>query len=76
MKSNNNIFNKKPTNYPHNETDEMQLFSFDVSKDGAKNFMFETYTNIYRIIKSNKYPSYYEDNTFSKGIKLHIDYDE
>jgi hypothetical protein len=65
--------NKKPTN---NIVDN-QLFSFDVSFNGAKNFFFDTYNNIYDIIINNKFESnFYEDNTFSNKIKLFVDIDE
>ena len=65
--------NKKPTN---NIVDN-QLFSFDVSFNGAKNFFFDTYNNIYDIIINNKSESnFYEDNTFSNKIKLFVDIDE
>ncbi len=66
-------FSKKPTeNVP-----DKQLFSFDVHKSGAKNFIYESYENIYQIIKSNNSPKYFnEDNTYANGIKLFIDYDE
>jgi hypothetical protein len=66
-------YSKKP------DTNEIgkQLFSFDVAKNiGAKNFFFSSYKNIYDLIKKEpKNSHFYEDNTFSKGIKLFIDYD-
>ena len=58
-----------------NEKDK-QLFSYDVCSVGAKNFLFSTYENIYKIIKSSKINNFYEDNTFSTGIKLFVDYDD
>ena len=58
-----------------NEKDK-QLFSYDVCSIGAKNFIFSTYENIYEIIKSSKISNFYEDNTFSTGIKLFVDYDD
>ena len=65
-------FNKKPL-----ENDiSKQLFSYDVSFNGAKNFIFETYENIYDIIKKESTSNFYEDNTFSLGIKLFVDFDE
>ncbi len=66
-------FSKKP---PKPDPDNKQLFSFDVSTLGAKNFLFNTYENIYNIIKSSKNSNYYEDNTYSNGIKLFIDFDD
>ena len=66
-------FSKKPQ---QPDPDNKQLFSFDVSALGAKNFFFTTYEKIYQVIKSTKNPNYYEDNTFSTGIKLFIDYDD
>ncbi len=65
-----NIFHKKP----NNPTDE-QLFAFDVNINGAKNFVFNSYNNIYNII-NNSTSHFYEDNTFAKSIKLYIDIDE
>jgi hypothetical protein len=65
-------FHKKPTLI---EKDK-QLFSFDVTPQGAKNFFFNTYENIYQIIKHQKNPNFYEDNTYAQGIKLFIDFDE
>jgi hypothetical protein len=68
-----NTFHKKPT---ENKTDE-QLFAFDVNINGAKNFVFNSYINIYDIIKNPNYNSHFhEDNTFAKSIKLYIDIDE
>ena len=64
-------FNRKPT---ENKTDK-QLFSFDVCSTGAKNFLFDTYENIYSIIKKTQ-SNFYEDNTFSDGIKLFVDIDD
>jgi len=64
-------FNKKPT---ENQIDK-QLFSFDVCSTGAKNFIFDTYENIYTII-TYKQSNFYEDNTFSNGIKLFVDIDD
>ena len=61
-------FPKKPT---ENELTK-QLFSFDVSSLGAKNFLFESYEYIYNIIKYQPVSNFYEDNTFSTGIKLFI----
>ena len=52
-----------------------QLFAFDVCKTGAKNFLFDTYESIYDIIKK-KQSHFYEDNTYSSGIKLFIDIDD
>lgn len=69
------IFKKKPANLYEMDR-SYQLFSFDVTKEGAKNFLFDTYDNIYKIIKENKNTHFYEDNTFVTGIKLFIDYDE
>jgi len=66
------FFAKKP---PNQETDNKQLFSLDVTSYGAKNFIFYTYEEIYKIIKSSKTPNFYEDNTYAKSIKLFIDYD-
>lgn len=61
---------------PPIQEDDKQLFSFDYKSDGAKNFLFNTYSDMYqKIIKSDK-PYYYEDNTFAKSIKLFIDYDQ
>jgi hypothetical protein len=51
-----------------------QLFSFDVSYLGAKNFLFESYEYIYNIIKYQPVSNFYEDNTFSTGIKLFVDF--
>jgi hypothetical protein len=68
-----NTFHKKPT---ENQTDK-QLFAFDVNINGAKNFIFNSYINIYDIIKNtNNNSHFHEDNTFSKSIKLYIDIDE
>lgn len=53
-----------------------QLFSYDVSERGAKNFIFDSYENIYNIIKSKQKTNIYEDNTFSTGIKLFVDFDD
>jgi len=64
-------FNKKPT---ENQIDK-QLFSFDVCSTGAKNFIFDTCENIYTII-TYKQSNFYEDNTFSNGIKLFVDIDD
>ena len=64
-------FNKKPT---ENQIDK-QLFSFDVCSTGAKNFIFDTYENIYTIV-TYKQSNFYEDNTFSNGIKLFVDIDD
>ena len=63
--------NKKPII----NDESKQLFSFDVCKTGAKNFIFMSYENIYKIIKE-KQSNIYEDNTYAKGIKLHIDFDD
>lgn len=65
-------FPKKPT---ENELTK-QLFSFDVSSLGAKNFLFESYEYIYNIIKYQTVSNFYEDNTFSTGIKLFVDFDD
>ena len=65
-------FNKKP----HENENDKQLFSFDVSTKGAKNFFFDTYENVYNNIKSQEVSNYYEDNTFTDKIKLFIDIDE
>ena len=65
-------FPKKPT---ENELTK-QLFSFDVSSLGAKNFLFESYEYIYNIIKYQPVSNFYEDNTFSTGIKLFVDFDD
>ena len=69
---------KKPTQIEKDKNLDKQLFSFDVSEIGAKNFFFSTYENIYEIIKNHQNPNFYEDNTFSKesGIKLFIDFDD
>lgn len=67
-----NSFSKKPV---ENEPTK-QLFSYDVSTSGAKNFLFNTYEYIYNIIKSQQKSNFYEDNTFSTGIKLFIDFDD
>lgn len=64
-------YNRKPT---ENKTDK-QLFSFDVCSTGAKNFLFDTYENIYSIIKKIQ-SNFYEDNTYSDGIKLFVDIDD
>ena len=68
-------YNKKPTD---NEPSK-NLFAIDVSfKSGAKNFLFETYQNIYNYIITHEISYFYEDTTFSNnttGIKLHIDFD-
>ena len=64
-------YNRKPT---ENKTDK-QLFSFDVCSTGAKNFLFDTYENIYSIIKKTQ-SNFYEDNTYSDGIKLFVDIDD
>jgi hypothetical protein len=65
------IYKKKPINNEINK----QLFSYDVSYNGAKYFFFDTYKNIYKEIKENEC-NYYEDNTFADKIKLFIDIDE
>jgi hypothetical protein len=65
-------FSKKPT---ENENTK-QLFSYDVSTLGAKNFLFESYEYIYNIIKNQHISNFYEDNTFSTGIKLFVDFDD
>lgn len=67
-----NIFIKKPIQNDSNK----QLFSFDISVSGAKNFIFDTYENIYKKLKENKVNNFYEDNTFSNSIKLFIDIDD
>jgi hypothetical protein len=67
------IFPKKP---PKPDLDNKQLFSFDVSTQGAKNFMFYTYEQIYQKIQNSSNSNYYEDNTYSNGIKLFIDFDD
>jgi hypothetical protein len=72
MNYNINSFSKKPI---ENEPTK-QLFSYDVSMLGAKNFLFNTYEHIYTIIKSRPTSYFYEDNTFSTGIKLFIDFDD
>ena len=64
-------YSKKPI---ENELNK-QLFSYDVSTLGAKNFLFTSYTDIYDII-INKQSNFYEDNTFSTRIKLFIDFDD
>jgi hypothetical protein len=53
-----------------------QLFAIDVTKKGAKNYIFSKYEEIYKIIKTGNNKSIYEDNTYAEGIKLFIDYDE
>ena len=53
---------------------DKQLFSLDVWINGAKNFLFDTYENIYEIVKL-KNSSFYEDHTYSTNIKLFIDID-
>ena len=53
-----------------------QLFSFDVSTKGAKNFFFSTYETVYNNIKSQEISNYYEDNTYANKIKLYLDIDE
>ena len=61
---------------PQNNDQTNQLFSYDIySKSGAKHFFFETYENLYKIIKEKDDSSFYEDNTFSTKIKLFIDVD-
>lgn len=67
-----NSFSNKPLE--NNPT--KQLFSYDVTVSGAKNFLFSTYEQIYTVIKSQKDSNFYEDNTFSKSIKLFIDFDD
>ena len=67
-----NSFPKKPLDNNPNK----QLFSFDISYKGAKNFLFDTHDNIYNIIKSVEKPNFYEDITFSNNIKLFIDFDD
>jgi hypothetical protein len=65
-------YQKKPEiNEPDN-----QLFAYDITCNGAKNFLFGSYKQIYNIIKSEPKPLFYEDNTFTNNIKLFIDYDE
>ena len=66
-------FAKKP---PKPDPNNNQLFSFDVSVMGAKNFLFDTYEQIYKTIKNSRNPNFYEDNTYTTGIKLFIDYDD
>jgi hypothetical protein len=68
----NNSFPKKPES---NQVDK-QLFSFDLGYKGAKNFLFDTYENIYKQIIESKEANYYEDNTFANKIKLFVDIDE
>ena len=65
-------FGKKPESNQNNK----QLFSFDVGYKGAKNFLFDTYDNIYKYIIDSKESNFYEDNTFSNKIKLFVDIDE
>jgi hypothetical protein len=72
MNNKNIFFNKKPEKNCENK----QLFSFDVASTGAKNFLFDTYENIYKYIINNQISNYYEDNTFSTKIKLFVDIDE
>jgi len=67
-----NSFPKKPLENNENK----QLFSFDVSYKGAKNFIFDTHENIYKIIKTLEKPNFYEDITYSNNIKLFIDFDD
>ncbi len=45
-----------------------QLFSFDVSVKGAKNFFFATYETVYNNIKSQEVSNYYE-NSFISIVK-------
>lgn len=65
-------YNKKPEQNIPNK----QLFSFDVNYDGAKNYIFKTYDDIYDIIINEKTPNIYEDHTFNNKIKLHLDIDK
>ena len=50
-----------------------QLFSSDINKQGSKKFIITTYDNAYEIIKNTN--NLYEDHTYNKKIKLHIDID-
>ena len=61
---------------PKENNPTKQLFSFDVSTKGAKNFFFATYETVYNNMKSQEVSNYYEDNTFANKIKLYIDIDE
>jgi hypothetical protein len=45
-----NSFPKKPETNQENK----QLFSFDIGYNGAKNFLFDTYENMYTYIIENK----------------------
>jgi len=67
-----NCYSKKPLN----NIPDKQLFSYDVNCNGAKNFIFETYDDIYNIIIDEKTPNFYEDHTFNNKIKLHLDIDK
>jgi hypothetical protein len=67
-----NSFPKKPEQNIPNK----QLFSFDINYEGAKNFIFKTYDDIYDIIINEKNPNFYEDHTFNNKIKLHLDIDK
>ena len=66
----NNAYLKKPLINDHTK----QLFSFDIHTSGSKKYMFDTYKNIYSIIKREQ-SNIYEDMTYSPGIKLFVDYD-
>jgi hypothetical protein len=61
---------------PELNQENKQLFSFDIGYKGAKNFIFDTYENIYKYIIESKESNFYEDNTFASKIKLFVDIDE
>lgn len=63
-----NSFPKKPES---NQVGK-QLFSFDIGYKGAKNFLFDSYENMYKNIVGSKEANYYEDNTFANAIKLFV----
>ena len=67
-----NSLSKKPELNQENK----QLFSFDIGYKGAKQFVFDTYENIYKHIIESKESNFYEDNTFANKIKLFVDIDE
>lgn len=63
------------TTKPISNEESKQLFATDVNSSGAKKWFFNTYENIYDLITNYKLNHIYEDTTFSKSIKLHIDID-
>lgn len=66
----NEIMKKKPKE----PKDGFQLYSKDVTKNGAKNFFFALPIDVYNTI-TKKTSNFYEDHTYCEKIRLHVDID-